>query len=265
MTFALGLLLLVAAPPTETVQVTVVRELPEGFGFGGDRVDEVIHRVTGEWVGAEFLSIASLYANRSEMPAAKCGADVECLGRELTYVGVEYVLVMVVSDASRLLLRLIDTKAKRIVARDARAWDGATVAPLEDGLRSVLGSMALSRFGALHVRAEPADATIFVADGTGLVVARGAGPHRLAPGAYEVRAERDGHVEGARAVELGAGASAQVELSLRKMASPWYTSGWFWGVTGVVVAGAAIGVAVAASRPDRCICIGMSADQCPPC
>lgn len=121
------MLVLAAASP---IRLGYVVELPEHAV--AREVDATFSAVVAERVGVELLSRTVF--DTSE--ARTCGADVACLARELRYDSADYVALVAgaeVGERLRVVVRLIDTRAAKIVAREARAADP----PVDDALREV--------------------------------------------------------------------------------------------------------------------------------
>ncbi len=252
-------LALVAAAP---VRIGYVVELP-GETTRRD-VDAAMSAIVDGRSGVELLTRTVFDASE----ARTCGADVECLARELGYDEVDLVAIVVgapVADGVRIVSRLLDTRRAEVVARDART----SRPPLDDAFRAsveqLLDVHQIPRLGRLTIAPAVADAEVLVEDDASASVAVGFGPHVLPPGRYRVRATRADHEPFTSDVEVSGGDEARVDLAFAPVQPGWYTSPWFWVVTaGVVVGGALIGVAVATSGGERCVCIGRDPMQCPP-
>jgi hypothetical protein len=252
-------LALVAAAP---VRIGYVVELPAEATRND--IDATMSAIVDARHGVELLTRTVFDASE----ARTCGADVECLARELRYDEVDLVAIVVgapVGDGVRIVSRLLDTRRAEIVARDARTGRP----PLDDAFRASIEQLLdvhrIPRLGRLTIAPALADARVLVEDDANASVAVGFGPHVLPPGRYRVRATREDHEPFTSDVDVTGGDEARVDLRFAPVEPGWYASPWFWVVTaGVVVGGALVGVAVASSGGDRCVCIGRDPMQCPP-
>ncbi len=250
-------LALIAAAP---VRLGYVVELASD-AMRGD-VDAAVAALVDERVGVELVTRSVFDAQ-----LRTCGADVECLARELRYDDVDFVALVVgapVGGEVRLVSRVVDTRRAEIVARDART----SAAPIDDALRAsfeaLLDALRIERVGRLAIGA-PADADVRIEDASGHTVAVGVGPHALAPGPYRVSATRADHSPYTRDVTVEGGHLERIEVAFVAEDPGWYTSPWFWVVSaGVVIGGALVGVAAATAGGERCVCFGRDLSQCPP-
>jgi hypothetical protein len=97
------------------------------------------------------------------------------------------------------------------------------------------------------VRATPLDAELTI---DGAVVGVGTYRGELPPGAHEISAKAKDRLPAVRRIDLAPDETKEVSLELMEEGAPIYATWWFWTIAGVMVAGAAVAIGVAAA-PDR--------------
>jgi hypothetical protein len=107
---------------------------------------------------------------------------------------------------------------------------GRMAADLAGVVRTLIERRGFRMHGRLEVSTVPPNATVLVEPG---VVAG-----NLVPGAYRVVASLSGHADAERTVNIEAGETLHVELSLRERSI--VESPWLWTLIGVAVVGSAV-------------------------
>ncbi len=235
------------------------------------RVEGAASRALSTIVGVHLVSqrglerpIAAALVDRTR----QCGSDLVCAATAFRAAGAQLGLVVGVNlafEPAFLTLNLVDVGSLSRVAhwsgdvpREAAALEGAIATELP-GRLSTVGYVSGGRS---VVTVAPREAGVRL----GRETPSTAGPaFTVRPGSYEVIASHPDLETARQMVDVAAGQSVQVELTLTEGSVA--SSPWLWiGLAAAVVAGGAVTAAVLAGQSeDRCVCVTLPGDACAGC
>lgn len=255
-----------AEAPPRSVAVVVLASASSGFPLS--EVYGAARRPLERHTALQVAPLEAIGIDERDAAMRECAGDAACFvdvlrpGRS----GVELLLAVSVDRPGNELLlglRLIDARQRaQIGATGAEVPDGMTLeGAIEDQLADVVPATVWDQVAAIDVSSVPASAEVSLG---GRTCVTPCSFERLAPGPYELLAQRGGGEAVRQDLKLAAGQNPSLELDLRGPDTPVLESPWLWTAVGAgaIAAGVAAFFLLREQPTETVLCIARDPMDC---
>jgi hypothetical protein len=248
-----------ASNPTGKASLVVVPILrKQGPTLSNETVLKVIDRTLAQRKSIERRPVPD--SDAFDQALVDCAQVASCIGRLLEANRRDFALVIYIDTTIQpplLSLFLYDGAQSILRGKSIEDVRGGTsvLAALETRANALFDEAGYARRAQLMVHVRP-DAEVRLSNGA-VAWSQGEQPaeFQLDPGRYEIFAQAPGHESAQTETELTNGGSKRINLTLDPEEGSIFTSVWFWGVTGAVVASAIVTSVLLASSASNQVCV----------